>query len=233
MKGYTYLIIDLACIALPLIFSFYKERAFYKEWKYFLPVNFIVAILFLLWDSWFTSNGVWGFNEEYLTGIYLGNLPLEEVLFFICIPYACTFTYFALDWLLKEKPFQFAHNFFSGFLWIISVIAIILFHDKSYTFYTALFLFIVVTLTIAVRKDISFLLLSYAVILPFFFLSNGILTGSFLESPIVWYNNQENLGIRMFTIPLEDTFYGLLLVMCNILGYQLLKNIYQKKTLKS
>jgi lycopene cyclase domain-containing protein len=64
------------------------------------------GLFFIIWDEFFTQLGVWGFNEKYLTGVYIGSLPLEEVMFFICIPYACVFTYEALNYLVKKDYFK-------------------------------------------------------------------------------------------------------------------------------
>ncbi len=73
------------------------------------------------------------------------------------------------------------------------------------------------------KINIRIMIVSYIMIFPFFLLSNGILTGSIIDKPIVWYNNMENIGVRMFTIPIEDSFYGFLLILLNILLYEYLK----------
>jgi lycopene cyclase domain-containing protein len=49
-----------------------------------------------------------------------------------------------------------------------------------------------------------------------FLIFNGLLTAI----PVVIYNRSENLGVRLFTIPLEDVFYGMLLILINTLIYQ-------------
>jgi len=58
-----------------------------------------------------------------------------------------------------------------------------------------------------------------------FFIVNGILTGSFIENEVVWYNNDENLGIRLFTIPIEDTIYAFTLILTTLA----LTEYFQKK----
>lgn len=97
-------------------------------------------------------------------------------------------------------------------------------YDKWYTSVTA-FASSAALLIQLYRKTnyMTTFFIAYVLVLPFFFLSNGILTGSFLEAPVVWYNNQENLGVRMFTIPVEDTFYGMLMVLLNVAGYEFVK----------
>jgi len=223
MTAYTYLFINLGCLLFPLLFSFLKFRPFYKDWKYFIPANLIVALFFVLWDCYFTDIGVWGFNPDYLSGIYIANLPLEEVLFFICIPYACVFAYFALTYFVKEISSLKRSNLVCLVLASI-ILCIGLSHlHLWYTGMTFMLLGGYFLLSIAMRINQIWPLTAYALIIPFFLLSNGLLTGSYLEDPIVWYNDDENLGIRISTIPVEDLFYGMLMVLANINLYTFFK----------
>jgi len=54
---------------------------------------------------------------------------------------------------------------------------------------------------------LSHFYLTYAVILIPFLLINGALTGMFTPQPVVSYNDLHNLGVRIFTIPVEDSVY--------------------------
>ena len=89
----TYFQVLAFSIIIPLIFSFHHKIQFYKKWPMFIKANTLVTIPLLIWDELFTRYGVWGFTNEHLIGVYLFNLPIEEILFFIIIPYCCVFTY--------------------------------------------------------------------------------------------------------------------------------------------
>ncbi|CUT04727.1 lycopene cyclase domain-containing protein, partial [Candidatus Kryptobacter tengchongensis] len=58
--------------------------------------------------------------------------------------------------------------------------------------------------------------ISYLILLFPFLIVNGTLTGSFTAEPIVWYNENAILGIRVLTIPIEDFLYAFSLIILNI-----------------
>jgi lycopene cyclase domain-containing protein len=69
--------------------------------------------------------------------------------------------------------------------------------------------------------------LAYFVGLVPFVIVNGIFTGIATEQPIVVYNPEEYLGIRFFTIPIDDFVYNHLLCFMCVSCYEFFK---QKKT---
>ncbi len=222
---YLYLIIDLGAISLPFIFSFHPKANFSKKWKYVWPAIFVPALLFLVWDALFTSMGIWGFNPEYLVGIYFYGLPIEEILFFICIPYACLFTYEAVGHFSKKGYLQPHAKTITQTLIVLLFLVGILNITRWYTFTTFISCsaFLVLIITKVKAMYLGKFYLSYLWILIPFFLVNGILTGTGLENPVVWYNNDENLGIRLLSIPLEDVVYGMLLILMNITIFEWLQ----------
>ena len=222
MEKYLYLTLDIVTIFVPFVASFYPKAPFYRKWKYLSPAILISATFFALWDASFTRMNVWSFNERYLTGIKIGNLPLEEILFFICIPYACVFTYFALNYLVK-KDFLFPYRKPLSAILIALLLTLGLYHfEKWYTSVTFLLLGLTMIFQMLTRTTtyMGRFYFAYAVLLLPFFAVNSILTGSLIAEEVVWYNNAENLGIRLGTIPVEDIFYGMLLVLMNVMIYE-------------
>ena len=212
MDKYLYLTINIASVFVPFLASFYPKHSFYKSWKNYFIANIFIATFFIVWDIIFTDIGVWGFNDRYLIGIKIINIPLEEVLFFFCIPYSSVFVYFALNYLVKNNPIEKYHQNITLILVFALTIIGLIFWNRLYTSITFLLTAAFLGYCYLKKKNLSKTYFSYSVTLVFFFIVNGILTGSFIEEPVVWYNNNENLGIRMGSIPFEDTFYGFLMI---------------------
>jgi lycopene cyclase domain-containing protein len=221
-QRYLYLLIDLGSLAVPLAATFHPRLQFHRTWRAFLPALAVTAACFLIWDAYFTSLGVWGFNPRYLTGVTVGNLPIEELLFFLCIPYACGFTYHCLKRLVHvDRLARAATPITWTLIGVISSCALIN-SGRMYTVWTFSLLSALLLLHLLVLRTqyLGTLYLAYVAILPFFFLTNGLLTGALIPEEVVWYNNAENLGVRLGTIPIEDSMYALLLMTMMITVYE-------------
>ncbi len=207
---YLYLLLNLGSISIPFMYSFNKKMNFIKQWKTVFLAIILVAIFFIVWDIIFTKNGIWGFNEDYHLPYKIAGLPIDEMLFFICIPYASIFIHYSLDYfkptfLLSDK----AVKRITYFLLITTAITLFFNFDKWYTSVNYSLLIVTLLIAIFLAKDIlKRFYIAFVIILIPFFIVNGILTGSFISEPVVWYNNSENLGIRLFTIPIEDAGYA-------------------------
>jgi lycopene cyclase domain-containing protein len=222
---YTYFLILAASLAGPLALSFDKKVAFYKNWKYVFAAMIIPALLYISWDIYFTEKDVWSFNDAYITGIKLYNLPIEEVLFFFIVPYCCIFIYACIRSYFPDLTNKKTADLFLITLGVALFVTGIIYAEKYYTSWTFIFTGAFILIVYAVRKffksfDAVSFLVAYAICLIPFLIVNGFLTAI----PVVLYNDAENLGIRIYTIPFEDAFYGMLLVLMNIAIYEKLKS---------
>ncbi len=213
----TYLLINFFIILFPLLLSFDKKTAYYKNLIQVFISVVIVGTAFLIWDSIAVVRGDWSFNREFLTGIYFFNLPLEEVLFFITVPYSCIFIYEVLRNYVSEKKLRVGNSVIIFIALIIIVLAFI-FRDQYYTFTVLLFsAFFLLTglfrFNFLLRSKIYWLtiLLSY---IPFLVV-NYLLT----SLPVVEYNDSAIWGYRFITIPVEDFFYSYSMISFWILFY--------------
>lgn len=231
MKPYTYLLILFFTIVVCFIFSFDKRIQFNKQFSVFLKSGPVVAIPFIIWDIYFTKIGVWWFNTNYTIGLRLFGLPVEEWLFFICIPFSCIFTFFCLDKFFNLNRANAFNNIIVFVSVIVCAVVALLYHEKIYTLVTAyVTILTLVFLHFIARVDwIGKASLVFFILMAGFFPVNGVLTGTGLESPIVNYNPEEFLNIRLLTIPIEDAVYGYAQFLLNLYFFKL----FQKDTAHS
>ena len=223
-----YFILLVSSVAAPLILSFDKKLQFRRQWKYLFPAIFVVAAVYIFFDVLLTKAGVWGFNPRYHSNILLFNLPIEEWLFFIVIPYASIFLHDAFVLYFPQiKLNNRVSKIITVALMIILVLLVLFNLDKIYTVY--IYSTLIVTLVIYLFSKsniINQFYITFLLILIPFLIVNGVLTGSFIESEVVWYNNEENLEIRFFTIPVEDFAYGFSMIFLSLMFRDKLKTLY-------
>ena len=90
-------------LAVPLLLSFWPPLQFYKKPRaLFGSIAAVVVVYGLFWDVFATWRGHWHFDPSGVWGLQIINLPLEEWLFFVVIPFCCLFTWEAIKYI-KER----------------------------------------------------------------------------------------------------------------------------------
>lgn len=205
-----YLWLNVLSFAGPFLLSFDKKVHFYTHWKTLFPAILVVGAGFISWDIYFTEHGIWGFNPDYLSAINIVNLPIEECLFFFTVPYACVFIYEVMKaYFPKFRPAQLAY----GFSFVFTLIAIslaLIFSQNWYTFYALLGAGLLNWIIYFgwTPKWYPYFVISFIITMIPFLIVNGVLTGAVTPEPVVWYNENHIMGLRIVTIPVEDIFYN-------------------------
>ena len=231
LSNFTYLALLIFSVSFPLYKSFEGKIQLYRKFKYIFPAIVLTAIPFLAWDVAFETKHIWQFNPEYTLGFNILGLLFEEWLFFFIIPFACIFIYEVMQYFFPAKTTKLIKVTVRIVSLLFLIAAIFTLH-LSYTFISFI-LASVVLLLIVQWKVISFKLSGffkgYFVSLLPFFLVNGVLT----KMPVVLYNNNENLSLRIFSIPVEDMVYLLSLLFINFTIYELMNQYGERKKAKT
>lgn len=218
----VYLLINILVIAVPLLLSFEKKLKYYKQFPAVIISILLTGGIFILWDIAATARGDWAFNPAYISGIKIFNLPLEEILFFVTVPYACLFIFETAAYYLPEKNLNINDNYFYSAA-VIFLFGAVYFADNDYTFTVLLFSGIFLLITLNFYKEILKSKVYWTAIsisfIPF------LAVNYFLTSlPVVTYNSNAVFGLRFFTIPAEDFFYSYSMISYFILSYSAAKN---------
>lgn len=181
-----------------------------------------ISAVFLVWDQAVT--GIWwAFNPAYTLGWYVGKLPLEECLFFVVVPWSCLIIWENLQTRITGKGSLPVEPWVSGGGLVLAVYAAG--QAWWYTFSVLLALVVLAVVSQAttqwLRHRVTWVFVGMVVCATVIF--NGYLTAR----PIVIYTPDYLSQIKLSTIPVEDVFYGLVLIGGIVILYESGKHHHQ------
>ena len=223
----NYLTLDFLILIFPLLLSFKWKFKYYKYYKPLFSSIIIVGLSYIIWDAIVTFRGDWWFNKDYLIGLEIAGLPIEEILFFIVVPYSCIFIYENLVYFIKEKEIYY-NKYIYYLISILFIIFGIIFYYQDYTIISLLScaLFFLIS-NYFYPNILKSRLYWFYIIISFvaFIIFNYLLTSTI----IVFYNPAAIWGIRITTIPLEDFFYNFSMLSFYLMFYLYFKNKFIEK----
>ena len=214
----VYLWINLAIILGPLCLTKHPRVAYYRNFRALGIAILVVGSLYIVWDIAVTAWGEWSFNPHYVSGIKVVNLPVEEILFFITVPYSCLFIYEAILATSKHTTLRMPAGVVFAAVVILAA-GSLFFFDQGYTSKAlgscALFLLVALYFDRPLLESRHYWIWLTICLVPFLIV-NFVLTAF----PVVQYNPDAIWGARFITIPLEDFFYNYSLLSFYLLVYR-------------
>lgn len=219
MNLYLWILVGIA--AVPLVLSFDKKVHYVSRWPAMFAAAGIVGVAYIGWDILKTEADVWGFVERYAGSFKILGLPLPEILFFLVVPFSCIFIYEVVRAYFRERIVPIPRWIWFAAAAVAAVLAVI-FRTQVYTLTVLISVAVFFALTAVIRPELlgsRHFWLAVALTYVPFLIFNGLLTAI----PIVVYNDAENWGVRVYTIPLEDFFYSFSLLGFNFLVFRLFR----------
>jgi len=205
MSFYFYL--NMAIIAFPLVFSFERRMRFYSKIKPLLISLLVVGIFFVGWDVFATHRGHWAFNPSYVHEMRFWGLPVEELLFFLTVPYSCIFVFNSISYFFEDSKLFTLRKRLSLGLGVLITFSAFSFFSREYTFLAVLSVGLTVLFVSLVNLEL-FCSKTYwtyvGLTLVLFAIFNYVLT----SLPVVQYSSNAITGFRVITIPIEDFLFN-------------------------
>ncbi len=103
LDRYQYLLLMAGCLLVTLPLEFVFGARVWRRPRRLLFALVPTVLLFVLWDLAAIAREHWTFNARYVTGRQLpGNLPIEELAFFVVIPICGLLTLEAVRRILER-----------------------------------------------------------------------------------------------------------------------------------
>ncbi|HSN10670.1 MAG TPA: lycopene cyclase domain-containing protein [Propionibacteriaceae bacterium] len=100
---WQYLLLMAACLVVTLPLEIVLRARVWRR-----PVRLLLALLptvvvFTVWDVAGILRDHWTYSPRYTTGLRLGVMPIEELVFFVVVPICALLTYEAVGNVLRRR----------------------------------------------------------------------------------------------------------------------------------
>lgn len=223
IKNFTYLLLLAVYLIVPLVLSFRGRVRFVFQLRYILPAVIFSTILFVMWDIRFTKLSIWTFNPQYLTGIEILNLPIEEWLSFVVVSLSSVYIY---EWMKAHMETVENANVFV----VVSLVLLAITAVLAYTFRARMFAFFTFFLS-AIYLGYTVFRNNFKLFYTKFYLSwivsliPYLIVYAILDSlPAITYDVNHIIGMAVVGVPVERIAYLFLLLLINTTIYEYLSN---------
>ena len=202
-----YLYINIAIIFFPLLLTFEKRIKYYSKIKNLTVAILLISYLFVAWDIFATFRGHWSFNPNYVLEIKFLGIPIEEVLFFITVPFSCLFAYEGIKYYFKDSKLFSINKLIPNSIGILFLaLAFVSIGGEYTTLALASMGFTIIFISnFMIELFFSKLFWIYiAFTILVFLIFNYLLT----SIPVVEYSSLAIIGFRVITIPIEDFMFN-------------------------
>jgi lycopene cyclase domain-containing protein len=104
MDRYQYLIVMALCLVGTLPLELVFGARVYRRPRRLLTTLAVVAPVFFVWDLVAVARDHWTFSPRYTTGwLVPGDVPVEEIVFFVVIPICALLTRGAVRAILERR----------------------------------------------------------------------------------------------------------------------------------
>ncbi len=223
---FAYLTFDLIILIIALLFSFNRKIKCYENFFAYLFSVAIVSTSYLIWEILSVNRGDLSFSAAQTTKFYIFKLPIEELLFFLIMPYLVILIYEATNSYRQEKTINFTKN--HSFLVAIAVFLLaFIFVKHNFIFVNLLLVSLVFYLNTIFKYQIlnksNIWVTSSIIFIPliiFFYLK--------VSSQMIFISPMTVIGLKFIKIPIEYFFYSFSMVSLWIIFYEIGKNLEQK-----
>ncbi len=215
--SWVYTLFNLAVLVPCVVISVVRKQGPLQNKKALLAGYASVSALFIIWDILAARAGHWFFSDTYTLAYRFLGLPIEEIAFFITVPFGCMLVWDALP---KEKftMTRVQYRLLLGAIGLSGSILAVFGWENGYSRTAGLAVLLVLGVLVwaqprlVTAKRFWYFQLST---LGLFLICNLFLTAL----PVITYNDAAKTSWHILTIPIEDLFYNFALLNSFLLVY--------------